>query len=300
MRRLLLGCGSRHWPDLARAASELALYPRFELMHGACAPRRDGTPGGDEALDLAAGAAGYRPGVNLHRRPADWDRFGRRAGPVRNEQMAAECAQIIAAGGIVEGLALGALQKPEGGHTGTGHMVSLLRKLGVRVRWVPAPDAEAQILALQVCSARCGQGRDPDDLDITRAHGGPRGSPFAPSWAILRPVLDAREGAAVLRSVARTDEEKLAAGARANSIEAEAWAVYIPAFIAEMRQSYRQNRAAWRDLLARDRVVLRCRCADPTRCHRALLRERILSALGAIDGGELRPAGPRQLSIPGA
>jgi len=289
----LLGCGNRTWPDLARARQELALYPGFELMHGACPPRRDGTPGGDEALDRAGLAAGLVVGKTLHRRPADWKRHDKRAGSIRNEAMAAEIAALLKAGVHVEGLALGSLVRSDEPNraSGTGHMVGLLRKFGVRVRWVPAPDAMAQALALRVYSARCGQERDPDDLDITRAHGGPRGAPFAPSWMILNPALEARRRATALR---QSDP------GQADTIEQEAWAAYVAAFMAEMRQSYRENRTAWRELLARGRVVLRCRCQDPARCHRVLLRERILPALGAVYIGELPVAERRQLTIPGA
>lgn len=290
MKRIVLGCGNRTWSDAARAALELDRYDGFELMHGACPPRHDGTTGGDEALDRAAIAKGLIPGKTLHRRPADWSR-GRGAGPIRNEAMAAECAAIHDAGGVVEGLALGALRRADdpARASGTGHMVALLRKLGVRVRWVPAPEAEAQTLALRVYSARCGQGRDPDDLDVTRAHGVPTGWPFAPTWQILNPALEARRRADAVRA---SDPE------HAEAIEAAAWEAYEPLFLAEMRASYRQNRAAWRALLARDRIVLRCRCAAAARCHRRLLRQRILPALGAMDCGELEPESPRQLSLP--
>ena len=104
----------------------------------------------------------------------------------------------------------------------------------------------------------------PDRLDITRKSG-KEGLFLAPSWAILRPALDA-----------------MRAGRKA-----EAWSVYVPAFFDEMRRSYVANRAAWSALRARERVVLCCYCTDPEHCHRALLRARILPALGAVDGGEI-------------
>lgn len=104
----------------------------------------------------------------------------------------------------------------------------------------------------------------------------------------------------------------------ADQLEADAWLHYEPRFLAEMRISYGLARSttawaklkpdvralaeeawergarprpdAWRRLLARERVVLVCFCADPARCHRAILRAGILPALGAVDGGELAAA----------
>jgi uncharacterized protein YeaO (DUF488 family) len=112
----------------------------------------------------------------------------------------------------------------------------------------------------------------PDRLDVTRKSG-TDGLFLAPSWKILRPALDARRR--------ETDEPS-----RHMSV---AWANYVSAYFDEMRRSYVDNRAAWTAILARERVVLCCYCTDPEHCHRALLRSRILPALGAVDGGEIKP-----------
>ena len=151
-------------------------------------------------------------------------------------------------------------------------------------------------MTLQVYTARLWT-RDPDKLDITRGSGAAAGAPFAPSWAILRPALAARREAERREEEARRalvycetgdDEDAcLQSGADgAMDIEAEAWAVYVPAYVEEMRQSYRAHRDAWDALLARPRVVLCCYCVDPARCHRALLAD-ILGKLGADVRGEL-------------
>ena len=131
-------------------------------------------------------------------------------------------------------------------------------------------------MTLHVHSARIST-RDPDRLDITRKSATPEGRIFAPSWTILRPALDARAMA------------KRAPADEAEAIEAAAWEAYVPAFLEEMRASYRRNRRAWEALLARERVVLVCYCVDPAHCHRAILRTRILPALGAVDAGEAFP-----------
>jgi hypothetical protein len=138
--------------------------------------------------------------------------------------------------------------------------------------------------------------RDPDRFDVTRKSGGEAGAPFAPSWAILRPALDARNMANRRREMAeemrkRTmDPESLANANRldlaAADDERRAWTAYVPAFTAEMRESYRRHPETWRRLLTRDRVVLVCYCTDPERCHRTLLAG-ILGKLGADVRGEL-------------
>ena len=126
-------------------------------------------------------------------------------------------------------------------------------------------------MTLHVQSARINYG-GPERLDVTRKSG-TDGLFLAPSWKILRPALDARRR--------ETDEPS-----RHVSV---AWANYVSAYFDEMRRSYVDNRAAWTALLARERVVLCCYCTDPEHCHRALLRGRILPALGAVDEGEIKP-----------
>jgi hypothetical protein len=124
-------------------------------------------------------------------------------------------------------------------------------------------------------------------LDVTRKSG-KEGLFLAPSWAILRPALDARTEAAELlkRAAAGCYDPKEAPGDAAR-IEADAWDRYVPAYLAEMRVSLKANLPQWRAMFARERVVLVCYCTDAERCHRHLLRTRILPTLGAIDGGEL-------------
>lgn len=132
--------------------------------------------------------------------------------------------------------------------------------------------------------------RDPDRFDVTRKSGGAEGAIFAPSWAILRPALDARrEGQKLVRFASNPDLASIlldAYKAKASTMENEAWAAYVPAYTNEMRASYRANRPSWEILLARRRVVLVCYCVDPARCHRTLLAD-ILDKRGADVRGEL-------------
>lgn len=129
--------------------------------------------------------------------------------------------------------------------------------------------------------------RDPDRFDVTRKSGGPVGVIFAPSWAILRPALDARKEAARLLDRAKAEpEHRVFYEGRAAGTEYTAWVLYMPAYRLEMLASHRANRAAWDALLARPRVALACYCTDPERCHRRLLAG-FLAKLGADDRGEL-------------
>ncbi len=105
--------------------------------------------------------------------------------------------------------------------------------------------------------------RDPDRYDITRKSGDPI---FAPSWALLGPLLRRRRA-----GFEQTEEE---------------WKAYAAAYLREMSRSYHINRPEWDALLARERVVLTCYCPDALRCHRRILA-RILASLGASDHGEL-------------
>lgn len=111
--------------------------------------------------------------------------------------------------------------------------------------------------------------------DITRKSAPPELLPFAPSWAILRPALEARRQAAKV------------GGAEGRSIMGAAWTDYVGAYIAEMRASYRRDRAAWDALLQRECVVLVCYCPDPDHCHRRLLARVILPKLGVLHMGEM-------------
>jgi hypothetical protein len=148
------------------------------------------------------------------------------------------------------------------------------------------PEETGEVAGVLVYTARISS-RDPDVFDITAKSGGVEGAPFAPSWEILRPALAARTQALTLIAEAKREpQHRIFHEGRALEIEDAAWAVYQPAYRLEMRTSYKANRAAWDQLLARRRVVLVCYCTDEKRCHRRLLAG-YLAKLGAVDQGEL-------------
>lgn len=85
----ILICGSRSWKDydairhvieaerdLAEAAGE-----EFVVIHGA------NPKGADRMADAICLKMGMKPGKDLIREPADWGRYKRGAGPIRNQAM---------------------------------------------------------------------------------------------------------------------------------------------------------------------------------------------------------------------
>lgn len=125
-----------------------------------------------------------------------------------------------------------------------------------------------------------------DALDVTRKSASGDALAFAPSWSILNPALDARRRAT---EASKLFWSSLADDDEGPAIEAKAWAIYVPAYLAEMRQSYRAHRPAWERLLGEVLVTLTCYCTDPARCHRVLLARDILPKLGATYAGERPP-----------
>lgn len=117
-------------------------------------------------------------------------------------------------------------------------------------------------MPVEVWTARIST-KDPDAFNVTRKSGEPT---FAPSWSLLRSVLDIRA-----QGLTQTETE---------------WKAYVKSYATEMQASHRTSRPAWEALLARQRVVLTCYCSDPQRCHRRLLGL-ILERLGATFKGEL-------------
>ena len=134
-------------------------------------------------------------------------------------------------------------------------------------------------MSSEVYTARMGY-RGKDWLDVTRASKVEPNNPgghlgiglaFAPSQKLLNYYLERKRGAGI------TDAD---------------WEEYAGNYTREMRESYRQSRPAWDQLLARGRVVLLCFCVDPLRCHRTILGQKILPKLGATYLGEISRRDP--------
>lgn len=88
-RRLLI-TGSRNWTDTQRVYDFLARTitdPDWVIVHGAC------PTGADAIADHWATMTGYP----VERHAADWDRRGKAAGPIRNQEMVDAGADVCLA-----------------------------------------------------------------------------------------------------------------------------------------------------------------------------------------------------------
>ena len=119
-------------------------------------------------------------------------------------------------------------------------------------------------MTLTVYTARISY-RGFDRLDVTRKTADAVGVTFAPSWTLLRPLLEQRRAGIPLTE--------------------EGWQDYVANYTAEMRVSYRSHRSVWNDVLSGDRVTFCCFCTDATKCHRTILAN-LFKSLGANVMGE--------------
>lgn len=120
-------------------------------------------------------------------------------------------------------------------------------------------------MALIVYTARMSRSwkEDPDALDVTIKSGRGFGAVFAPNdWEMVMGVKRGTVPTGVYRN----------------------W------YLGMLRCSYRQERAQWEALLARERTVLLCYCHPEQFCHRQILAE-VLTKLGADYRGEILPTG---------
>jgi hypothetical protein len=109
----IIVCGGRNYKDAARIYLTLEEYVREEptVVHGAA-------PGADS---IAAREATVLE-LATEPRPAEWDRYGKAAGPIRNQAMVDSGADLLIA---------------FGGGVGTADCIKRARKAGIPVRWEP-------------------------------------------------------------------------------------------------------------------------------------------------------------------
>jgi len=76
----VLACGDRHWTDRDLIAGYLAVlkdeHPDMVLCHGAAS-----------GADQIVGEEAEKLGIPVTAYPADWKRYGKAAGPIRNRRM---------------------------------------------------------------------------------------------------------------------------------------------------------------------------------------------------------------------
>lgn len=252
----LLCCGGRDHADTLHVFGELdrihAEVPITTLIHGAA-----------QGADTLGAVWATLAGVPVEAYPADWTLHGRAAGPIRNRKMLAEGKPdtVLAAPGGV----------------GTADMIAISRQAGVYVVELPAPPAPLSTRVL-VQSARISYG-GPGRLDVSRQGNDPTGKVFAPSWEILRPALDERKRA--------QEAAKAGDAAEARRIEDAMWSAYVPAYVKEMRASYKRHFGTWERVLSAQEVTLCCMCVSSWHCHRFVLSG-LLGRLGARVLGERR------------
>lgn len=76
MTRILV-CGDRNWRDSSAIARELLTYPAGSVViHGDC-----------RGADRMAGVWAEQYGFSVERFPAEWQKYGNAAGPIRNQRM---------------------------------------------------------------------------------------------------------------------------------------------------------------------------------------------------------------------
>lgn len=135
---IVLACGDRRWSD--RELVEQTL----EYLRTHRAEPLTIVEGGARGADRLAGqwaARMRRHGVGWVRVPADWERHGKRAGPIRNQQMLDFILQGREMGQTVGVLAF---HDDIDASKGTGDMIARARRAGVPVKLVThASDADA-------------------------------------------------------------------------------------------------------------------------------------------------------------
>ena len=120
-------CGSRKWTDRKAIQDVLAdLVVEFApdypvIVHGAAR-------GADRICEDEAGKAGLL--TEAH--PAEWDRLGKRAGLIRNGEMAALGADLCVAFW-------------DGASTGTQHMMTCAQSVGIPVRIISTTARSARV-----------------------------------------------------------------------------------------------------------------------------------------------------------
>jgi hypothetical protein len=121
------------------------------------------------------------------------------------------------------------------------------------------------IYTIQISAAhRLRLTQDPRYLDTTVKSGD---KAFAPTWKM---VMGVKEG--------RISEEE-----------------YTREYLDRMRESYRNNRQRWDEVLGMDEVLLACYCPAGSFCHRYLLRDMLVKC-GAEYAGEVRK--PEDIRMP--
>jgi len=84
----VLVCGDRNWIDVNKISNRLALLPEGSII----------VEGEAKGADIIARNSAVALGFEVKRYPADWSKYGRAAGPIRNrEQFDKEQPELVIA-----------------------------------------------------------------------------------------------------------------------------------------------------------------------------------------------------------
>lgn len=96
---IVIVTGGRDYPDREAVHRALdlvhALTPIEAVLHGACGATWPRVRGPElTGADRWAHEWATERGIDVHPHPANWERYGKRAGPLRNEQMIEHAGQL--------------------------------------------------------------------------------------------------------------------------------------------------------------------------------------------------------------
>lgn len=87
MHKILI-CGDRKWSDKDKIKAELAQYDPADTIV---------ISGGAQGADTLAAIVAFELGFRFKEFPAEWARYGKAAGPIRNQQMLDEHPEFVLA-----------------------------------------------------------------------------------------------------------------------------------------------------------------------------------------------------------
>ena len=111
----ILVCGSRTFTDADAIERELRAYTQYE-------PNATVIEGAARGADIIAGNVAHRMGFIIEEYPADWNKYGKRAGFIRNTEMLAKGRPDIV------------IAFWDGQSRGTAMMIEIAKKAGVPVK----------------------------------------------------------------------------------------------------------------------------------------------------------------------
>jgi hypothetical protein len=114
----IIVAGSRYFDDFDLLCEKLDFFLREKegmvtIVSGAA-----------KGADLLGEKYAEMRGYYVQRYPADWDKYGRGAGPIRNKQMAKDADALVA------------FRKKPDGTAGTNNMIKTAKDIGLKVRIV--------------------------------------------------------------------------------------------------------------------------------------------------------------------